>query len=132
MGTGLRYGLLIAIAIGPAADAVRGQQPDSLPEGVRPAAVAQGKKLFAGAGLCAACHGADAKGTIGPDLTDTTWLHGKGSFAEILATIRNGVLPDQSKTGQIMPPGGGSGLSDAQLSALAAYVWTLSRPPARK
>jgi mono/diheme cytochrome c family protein len=93
--------------------------------------VAQGKKLFTGEGLCLACHGPDGKGGIGPNLTDKAWLHGKGEFAEIVARVIEGVGADSSKSGQIMPPRGGSSLSDEQVRAVSAYVWTLAHKPGR-
>ncbi len=105
---------------------------DSVPAAVTPAAIAAGKTLYLGEGLCLACHGADAKGSIGPDLTDKIWLHGTGSFGEIVARVLVGVSSEQSKLGQIMPPRGGSGITDEQVRAVAAYVWSLSHKPARK
>jgi len=100
---------------------------DSLPEGVTPAMVTSGKELFGGKGLCLACHGPDAKGGLGPDLTDTEWLHGEGRFTEIVARILLGVPDEDSITGQSMPPKGGSTLTEEEIRAVAAYVWTLSR-----
>lgn len=38
---------------------------------------------------CEVCHGADGKGNIGPDLTDSKWKYG-GSDDEIFATISKG------------------------------------------
>jgi mono/diheme cytochrome c family protein len=108
-------------------DRLGGQQPDSLPAGVTPAAIAQGKKLFSGEGLCFSCHGPEAKGLVGPDLTDGTWLMGKGTFDEIVARIVEGVPAGKSKSGVVMPPKGGARLKDEQVRAVAAYVWSLSR-----
>ena len=126
----IRYGLLIlslgALGCG---ERLGGQQADSLPAGVTPAAIAQGKKLFSGEGLCFSCHGPEAKGLVGPDLTDGTWLIGKGTFDEIVARIVEGVPADKSKSGVIMPPKGGARLKDEQVRAVAAYVWSLSRKP---
>ena len=126
----IRDGLLIlslgALGCG---DRLGGQQPDSLPAGVTPAAIAQGKKLFSGEGLCFSCHGPEAKGLVGPDLTDRTWLLGTGTFDEIVARIVEGVPAGKSKSGVIMPPKGGAKLKDEQLRAIAAYVWSLSRKP---
>jgi cytochrome c oxidase cbb3-type subunit III len=39
---------------------------------------------------CAMCHGEKLEGKIGPNLTDSTWIHG-GTPKEILKTIREGV-----------------------------------------
>lgn len=105
------------------------QGADSLPPGVTAESIAEGKKLFAGAGLCAACHGPAAKGTpgLGPNLTDAEWLHSDGSFEALVAQITAGVPSNKSKSGVAMPPKGGAALSDAQVRAVAAYVWSLSR-----
>ncbi len=105
------------------------QGTDSLPPGATAGMVAEGKKVFAGAGLCAACHGPAARGTpgLGPNLTDAEWLHSDGSFEALVAMITTGVPSSKSKSGVAMPPKGGSALSDAQVRAVAAYVWTLSR-----
>ncbi len=119
----LVVGGLLAGALPARAQAV----PDSLPVGVTPKMVQDGKALFLGAGLCMACHGMEAKGGIGPDLTAGKWLHGAGSYAELVARITSGVPLEESATGQMMPPGGGGGLSAAQVKAVAAYVWSVSR-----
>jgi mono/diheme cytochrome c family protein len=115
--------LLLAVSF---ASAVA-QPRDSLPKGVSPSMVEQGRALYGGAGLCAGCHGLDATGGVGPDLTDTLWLHGHGSYAEIFELLVSGVTDNASSTGAIMPPRGGSTLTDEELRAVAAYVWTLSR-----
>ena len=56
----------------------------------------KGVDLAAAAGLftgrCAACHGQELQGTIGPNLTDEFWLHGKGAASDIAKTIHEGVL----------------------------------------
>lgn len=123
----------VAFAIGTAAlwvaAAQAQQESDSLPAGVTKEMVAQGGALFAGQGLCMACHGQDARGlpNLGADLTDDEWLQSDGSYDGILKTIMDGVSGDKSSTGTVMPPKGGSNLSEAQLKAVAAYVWSLSR-----
>lgn len=103
------------------------QQQDSLPPGVTAAMIAEGKTVFAGPGLCTACHGQAAKGIggLGPNLTDREWLHSDGSYDAIVKQITNGVPANQSTTGLVMPPKGGGPLSDAQVRAVAAYVWSL-------
>lgn len=109
-----------------------GQPPgDSLPPGVTPAMIVAGRSYFQGEGFCRTCHGSDARGGIGPNLTDRVWLHGRGSYPEIVARVLKGVPSDSSQTGVIMPPRGGSGLTEEQVRAVAAYVWSLSRSPAR-
>jgi cytochrome c oxidase cbb3-type subunit 3 len=41
-------------------------------------------------GKCAACHLADGRGSVGPNLTDKYWLHG-GSLKDIFKTVKYGV-----------------------------------------
>lgn len=119
-----------AVALG-SMSAYAQDKPDSLPPGVTQEMITEGKSLFNGLGLCMACHGTDAKGipNLGADLTDEEWQHGDGSFENILKTIAEGVTAEKSSSGTVMPPKGGSTLSDAQLKAVAAYAWSLSRKP---
>ena len=106
--------------------------PDSLPPGVTRQLVEEGKRVFGGVGLCLACHGPEAKGGLGPDLTSGAWLHGSGTYDELVARVLKGVPMAEAKSGSMMPPRGGGDLSEAQIRAVAAYIWTVSRrkPPA--
>jgi len=94
-----------------------------------PQQVALGDSIFHGqvaGGTCTACHGQDAKGTaIAPDLTDQQWLNGDGSYAFIVKTVTTGV-PQPKQHPAPMPPKGGATLSDEQVKAVAAYVYSLS------
>lgn len=103
------------------------ETPDSLPMGVSRELVDEGDRIFHRPGGCVRCHGADARGDLGPDLTDHEWLHAKGDFLSIVQTIITGVPQERSRTGVIMPPRGGSAINDADVYAVAAYVWALSR-----
>lgn len=40
---------------------------------------------------CASCHGPQLGGSIGPNLTDNFWIHGKGTPMDIVTVIRTGV-----------------------------------------
>ena len=98
------------------------------PAGITDAMVQEGAQIYAGAGICAACHGADATGAVGPDLTDAEWLIGDGEFEQLVDQILEGVSAAEATNplGAIMPPKGGAAITDAQVRAVAAYVWTLS------
>jgi glucose/arabinose dehydrogenase/mono/diheme cytochrome c family protein len=78
-----------------------------------------------GAG-CTGCHGDSGQGTpLGPALDGKKWLWSEGSYAGIKKTIRDGVSqPKQYRSP--MPPMGGAQLTPDQLSAVAAYVWSIS------
>jgi mono/diheme cytochrome c family protein len=92
--------------------------------------VALGGRIFRGeedGGPCIGCHGADAKGgPLGGDLTSGKWLWAKGSLSSIKQVIENGVPNPKAHAGA-MPPKGGAALSEADVDALAAYVWSISR-----
>ncbi|HET6972021.1 MAG TPA: c-type cytochrome, partial [Phenylobacterium sp.] len=96
----------------------------AIPPGSSAEQVAAGDKVFHTT-TCAACHGPDAKGTsLGPNLTAGAWLWGDGSLAALHDTIQKGVsAPKQYRSP--MPPMGGAQLSDADLAAVAAYVWSV-------
>ena len=101
-----------------------------LPSGVTEQMVTEGETIFKGAGICFTCHGQDAKGVpgLGADLTDDEWTHADGTYEKIVATILSGTT---SSTGAVMPPKGGPPLTDAQVNAVAAYVWSLSNKPSK-
>ena len=77
--------------------------------------VAAGKLAFAT--NCVVCHGEKAEGKIGPNLTDSAWLHG-GTPAEIFATIRDGV-PAKGM------PSWGPMLGTDAVKKVSAYVLTV-------
>ena len=122
MDTRTRFGLLLAFA------AVVGTRPAlaQAPDGVTAAAITQGDSIFHGKGNCYACHGANAQGAVGPNLTDAEWLHSDGSYDAIVKQITTGVPQAESKSGIMMPPKGGSTITDDQVKAVAAYVYSLS------
>jgi glucose/arabinose dehydrogenase len=102
----------------------------SLPAGMTAEQVALGNRIYHGqerGGTCSGCHGADGKGsTIGPALTGEKWLWADGSVASLSKVIGAGVVtPKEYPTG--MPAKGGADLSQAEVDAVAAYVWTLSQ-----
>ncbi len=88
---------------------------------------ARGKETFQG--VCAACHGADAKGNQAmgaPNLTDNVWLYG-GTEKTVIETITNGRVNQM--------PAWKDFLGDGKVHLLSAYVWGLSnnqKPEAAK
>ena len=118
-----RLGLLVAVLalVGTRQAAAQ----EAAAPGVTPAAIAKGDTIYHKSGLCYACHGTNAEGGVGPSLTDGEWLHGDGSYDMIVATITSGVPADKAKKGIPMPPKGGSSISDEEVKAVAAYVYSL-------
>jgi glucose/arabinose dehydrogenase/mono/diheme cytochrome c family protein len=106
-----------------------GLGPLPIPPGSSPDQVALGDRIFhgqVGGGTCAGCHGPDAKGSaVGSDLVDGHFVWGDGSVQAITTTIIHGVPQPKNHTGA-MPPGGGVQLSQADLAAVADYVWAIS------
>jgi len=76
------------------------------------AIVASGKATFVA--TCAACHGQNAGGMVGPNLTDKFWIHG-GKPEQIVETIRKG-WPDKGM------PAWGAPLGEDRVRDVAAYV----------
>lgn len=82
--------------------------------------IAAGKKLFMdGSQLCFTCHGNNAQGMVGPDLTDKYWLHGC-SPQDIASSIITG-YPDQG----MLPYGSGAKLSNEKVEQLVSYIASL-------
>jgi glucose/arabinose dehydrogenase/cytochrome c553 len=105
-----------------------------VPPGATAAMVTLGARVFrgevSGAG-CTGCHGTDGGGTpLGPTLGSHKWLWSDGGYAGIRRTIAAGV-PTPKKYRSPMPAMGGAELSDDEVAAVAAYVWTLSHRKAR-
>ncbi len=84
---------------------------------ITPATVEAGEAIFKA--NCVACHGADMKGGIGPNLLDTTWIHG-GQPEQILHTITVGVPEKGMLTwGPILGP--------EKVAEVASYVVAKNR-----
>ncbi|TDH24653.1 c-type cytochrome [Segetibacter sp. 3557_3] len=75
-------------------------------------ALSEGKKIFAS--TCAACHGSEGQGTVGPNLTDDYWLH-KGGVKDIFKTIKYGVPEKGMKSWK-------DDFSPVQIAAIASYI----------
>ena len=119
-----RLGLVVAALALVGAGQAAAQE--AAPAGVTAAAIAKGDTIYHKAGLCYACHGSNAEGAVGPNLTDAEWLHGDGSYDMIVATVTAGVPADKAKKGIPMPPKGGSSITEEEIKAVAAYVYSLS------
>ena len=100
---------------------------------VTAANVALGDSLFNNGG-CMRCHGAKGVGgNNGPALNDQQWVQfAEGTYENIRALIVSGVpaakITDPSRKNPMGARGGRMNLNNAQIDAVAAYVWTLSHP----
>lgn len=77
--------------------------------------IASGKKVFAT--NCAACHGPEGQGLVGPNLTDNFWVHG-GKVGEIFSTIKYGVPEKGMKSWK-------EDFSPKQIAQLCAYIHSI-------
>jgi cytochrome c oxidase cbb3-type subunit 3 len=66
---------------------------------------------------CSVCHGDNAQGNVGPNLTDKYWLH-KGSLNDIFKTIKNGYADKGMQAWD-------KDFNPKQISYLASYIKTL-------
>ena len=85
--------------------------------------IRHGDRVFHGEaanGQCSQCHGIDAKGTPnGNDLTVGMFVWSDGSVRELKRTILHNMA---------VAPGMDGDLKPADVDAVAAYVWAISRP----
>jgi cytochrome c oxidase cbb3-type subunit 3 len=83
--------------------------------------IEEGKNIFVA--NCTNCHGDKGQGVIGPNLTDSLWIHGC-SIKEIFAVISNGVPAKGMISWKTQ-------LNPKQIQQVASYVKTLggTNPP---
>lgn len=67
---------------------------------------------------CVQCHDTKGQGKIGPNLTDSYWIHGKGTLMDIHTVVSNGVAAKGM-------PAWNRQLRPIELSKVVAYVGTL-------
>lgn len=121
MITTLAFTPLLAVSI------VFGQSTTTRPPEVTDSAVAEGRRIFQGVGGCSACHGMEGGGTdSGAPLAQGVWMHGADTWRAIRSRVLHGIPRDESTRGTTMPIRGMSELTDAQVDAVASYVWVLS------
>lgn len=90
------------------------------------ASLEKGKALFESAdNTCFACHRPDLGGLVGPNLTDTHWLHGC-SAEDLAKDIKEG-FPLKG----MLPYGTGKALNDEQVLQVVSYILSKrgSNPP---
>jgi mono/diheme cytochrome c family protein len=83
--------------------------------------VAAGRRIFHGKGGCSACHGMNLEGgPVAPTLKQHSWKDAKdGELGAIFYVDTHGV------TGTVMVAHPG-GISDAEATNVAAYIWSVS------
>ncbi len=79
------------------------------------AAIQEGEKMYAG--NCAPCHGDKGQGVVGPNLTDSYWLHG-GSIHDVFKTIKYGYPEKGMKSWK-------DDFSPVQIAKIASYIKSL-------
>ena len=80
-----------------------------------PALMTDAQALFSQ--RCVMCHGARGEGGIGPNLTDGSFIHGKGTLLDIYETVNNGVPAKGMPAWSLQ-------LTPMQVGELAALVGT--------
>jgi cytochrome c oxidase cbb3-type subunit 3 len=110
-------GRLASLPTGDIAGAVESTAPESIknPYERDKTAIAEGRRLFI-AMNCAGCHGYDATGGMGPDLTDKFWRYG-GTPAAIYQSVFEGRPQGMPAWGRALPP--------QEIWKIVAYVETL-------
>lgn len=77
--------------------------------------ISKGKSSFST--KCAACHGQNGEGGVGPNLTDEYWIHG-GGIKNIFKTIKYGVQEKGMIAWQAQ-------MQPAEMQQIASYILTL-------
>ncbi len=75
----------------------------------------KGKQIFTT--NCTPCHGPDAGGTVGPNLTDPNWIHG-GGIKNVFTTVKNGVPAKGMITWSTL-------LTPKQIQQVSSYILSL-------
>jgi glucose/arabinose dehydrogenase/mono/diheme cytochrome c family protein len=121
-------GAIVEAPAGPPEGTHADVSPSAVPPGATPEMVALGGRIYrgeVGGAACTGCHGDKGQGSpLGPNLTGNKWLWSDGSVAGIAKTITDGV-PQPKNYRSPMPAMGGAQLTDDQVSAVAAYVWSI-------
>ncbi len=110
-----------AVALAGMANAVDESNVTALTES---GALGEGQLIFKN--VCAACHGQGGEGLIGPNMTDTYWIHG-GGIKNVFKVIKYGVPEKGMISWQ-------SQLSPSDMQKVASYILTLegTNPPNQK
>lgn len=93
-----------------------------VPAGFNRDQISHGDRVFHGEaanGQCSVCHGVDGKGTTnGNDLTAGMFIWSDGSVKELKRSILHNMAVAPGRDGDLEP---------ADVDAVAAYVWAISR-----
>jgi mono/diheme cytochrome c family protein len=121
LGGGVLLSLLLPCA------SLAGQEVQQEP-GVTVERVEQGLRLYHTKGACTFCHGELGVGTAdGPGLLTGRWKLGSGSYEWLRHITRHAGWGATSRAGDPQPMRGPTVLDSAEVSAVAAYVWSISR-----
>lgn len=113
-----RARFLAALAVAASAAAPAVADGDTNPYAGNAEAIAEGKRLWADAG-CYACHGAEAQGAVGPDLTDDEWR-----YRPTDRTVFNAIA--KGRSGTVMVAWSDT-LSDDEIWKIVAWIRSLYR-----
>ena len=81
----------------------------------KPEVVAKGKEIFTA--KCMACHGMNAEGIVGPNMTDNYWIHGN-KMLEMRTVVLNGVLDKGMVAWKGM-------MTDEEINSVLAFIRSL-------
>lgn len=104
-----------------ATEAAAFEPDDAFPQGE--SAFEEGARIFKS--KCAACHGLKGQGMVGPNMTDSYWIHGDGSLGAIFNTVVHGVPEKGMISWQTQ-------LSEEEMRDVTVYVHSLKGTSPKK
>jgi mono/diheme cytochrome c family protein len=122
-----RGGALLSLLLLVPCVSLAGQEVQQAP-GVTVERVEQGLRLYHTKGACTLCHGELGVGTAdGPGLLTGHWKLGSGSYEWLCHITRHAGWGATSRAADPQPMRGPTVLDSAEVEAVAAYVWSISR-----
>jgi mono/diheme cytochrome c family protein len=128
----MRYVLIMVMAL-QALGCTQQRELRGLPrEGVDAELADAGARYFHSS-TCFTCHGPGGRGTrLAPPLTDGIWRHRvRGSPDELAEIIRSGIDKPLHSPGSMPPLGGANYVTEEEMRALSAYLYTIAGWPGR-
>ena len=121
-------GVLLAALLSGLSGTTASAQEVPVAAGVSVEGVQQGMRLYHSKGACVSCHGDLGVGTAeGPGLLTGRWKLGSGTYEWLQHMTRHAGWGATGRAEDPRPMRGPTVLDSTEVSAVAAYIWSISR-----